>query len=120
MRCPKWRNETGIYDPFLARGICGVKKHLLQQPTLSYEETVSVARQLDLAGQISSNQVGQENQENTRATTSSLSVTQLMEHMDTLSRKISELSQSVANVNATSTQDTLAFMPSLSTLKCRF
>ena len=35
-----------------------LKKQLLQRPTLSYEETVAVAQQLDLAGQISSNQIG--------------------------------------------------------------
>ena len=71
---------------------------------------MAVAQQLDLAGQISSNQVGQVDQENTSAgtqpaTAPSLLVTQLMENMDTLTRKVSELSQSVANINAASTRD---------------
>ena len=87
-----------------------LKKQLLQRPTLSYEETVAVAQQLDLVGQISSKQVGQVNQENTSAgtqpaTAPSLLVTQLMENLDTLTRKVSELSQSVANINAASTRD---------------
>ena len=81
-----------------------------QQPTLSYEKTVAVAQQLDLAGQIFSKQVGRVNQENTSggtqpATAPSRLVTQLMENMDTLTKKVSELSQSVANINAASTQD---------------
>ena len=50
------------------------------------------------------------NQENTSggtqpATAPSLLVTQLMENMDTLTKKVSELSQSVANINAASTRD---------------
>ena len=87
-----------------------LKKQLLQRTTLSYEETVTVAQQLDLAGHISSKQVGQVNPENTSAgtqpaTAPSLLVTQLMENMDTLTRKVSELSQSVANINAASMRD---------------
>ena len=34
-----------------------LKKQLLQRPTLSYKETEAVAQQLDLAGQIFSNQM---------------------------------------------------------------
>ena len=50
------------------------------------------------------------NQENTSggtqpATAPSLLVTQLMENMDTLTKKVSELSQSVANINAALTRD---------------
>ena len=55
-----------------------LKKQLLQRPTLSYEETVAVAQQLDLAGQISSNQIGQVNQENTSAGTQPVTAPSLL------------------------------------------
>ena len=35
-----------------------LKRELLQRPSMSYEETVAVAQQLDLACQISSHQTG--------------------------------------------------------------
>jgi hypothetical protein len=35
-----------------------LKRELLQRPGMSYEETVAVAQQLDLASQISSHQTG--------------------------------------------------------------
>ena len=99
----KGDGEILLQQQFIEGVSVELKKELLQRPTLSYEETVAVAQQLDLAGQISSNQVGQVNQENTSrgtqpATAPSLLVTQLMENMDTLTRKVSELSQSVANI----------------------
>ena len=86
-----------------------LKKQLLQRPTLSHEKTVAVAQQLDLAGQISPNPIGQVNEGNTSggaepAMASLLLVTQLMANIDTPTRKVSESSQSVANINATSTR----------------
>lgn len=88
-----------------------LKKELLQRPNMSYEETVAVAQQLDLASQISSHQIGaQVNQasasDNWQTTTANQPlVTQLMENVETLTRKVSELSVSVANVNAMSARN---------------
>ena len=90
-----------------------LKKELLQRPTLSYEETVVVAQQLDLTRQIASNLAdGQVNQTSASSSTQPITahpslVTQLMENMEILTRKVSELSQSVTNVNAASTQNPL-------------
>ena len=67
-----------------------------------------VAQQLDLTRQIASNLAdGQVNQTSASSSTQPITahpplVTQLMENMETLTRKVSELSQSVANVNAAS------------------
>ncbi|CAB4023006.1 Hypothetical predicted protein [Paramuricea clavata] len=76
------------------------------RPTLSYEETVTAGQQLDLAGQISSsqsviNEVTTSGGTNQTVVDSPL-VTQWMESVDILTRRVSELSQSVANVNAAS------------------
>ncbi|CAB4042256.1 gap-Pol poly, partial, partial [Paramuricea clavata] len=86
-----------------------LKRELLQRPSMSYEETV--AQQLDLASQISSHLTGsQVNQasasDNLQTTTRDQPlVAQLMENMETLTRKVSELSVSVANVNAKSARN---------------
>jgi hypothetical protein len=88
-----------------------LKRELLQRPSMSYEETVAVAQQLDLASQISSQQTGgQVNMtsasDNLQTTTGNqLLVAQLMENVEALTRKVSELSVSVANVNATSVRN---------------
>jgi hypothetical protein len=88
-----------------------LKRELLQRPSMSYEETVAVAQQLDLASQISSHQTG--SQVNLASASDNLQTTtrdqplvaQLMENVETLTRKVSELSVSVANVNATSARN---------------
>jgi hypothetical protein len=88
-----------------------LKRELLQRPSMSYEETVAVAKQLDLASQISSQQTGgQVNMtsasDNLQTTTGNQPlVAQLMENVEALTRKVSELSVSVANVNATSVRN---------------
>ena len=87
-----------------------LERQLLERPTLSYEETVAVAQQLDLAGQIYSSQAdGQVNQASTSDVTQPIMfpsplVAQLIENVDTLRKKVSELSQSVASINAASTR----------------
>ena len=88
-----------------------LKKELLQRPNMPYEETVTVAQQLDLARQISSPQI-QVNQASATASDSWQTtaanqplVRELMENVETLTRKVSELSVSVANVNAMSARN---------------
>ncbi|CAB4042877.1 Retrovirus-related Pol poly from transposon, partial [Paramuricea clavata] len=88
-----------------------LKRELLQRPSMSYEEMVAVAQQLDLVSQISSHQTG--SQVNLASASDNLQTTtrdqplvaQLMENVETLTRKVSELSVSVANVNATSARN---------------
>ena len=100
--------EVLLQQQFIEGVDVELKKELLQRPNNSYGETVSVAQQLDLASQISSHQTG--GQVNLASASGSLQptmtnqplVTQLMENMETLTRKVSELSVSVANVNAMS------------------
>ena len=100
--------EVLLQQQFIEGVDVELKKELLQRPNNSYGETVPVAQQLDLASQISSHQTG--GQVNLASASGSLQptmtnqplVTQLMENMETLTRKVSELSVSVANVNAMS------------------
>ncbi|CAB4039089.1 zf-CCHC domain containing [Paramuricea clavata] len=88
-----------------------LKRELLQRPSMSYEEMVAVAQQLDLVSQISSHQTG--SQVNLASASDNLQTTtrdqplvaQLMENVETLARKVGELSVSVANVNATSARN---------------
>jgi NADH pyrophosphatase NudC (nudix superfamily) len=101
----KGDRETLLKQQFVEGVSIELKRQLLQRPTLSYEETVTAGEQLDLAGQISSSQ--SVNEVNTSSGTNqtveeSPLVMQLMESVDILTRKVSELSQSVANVNAAS------------------
>ena len=82
-----------------------LKKELLQQPGLSYGDTVAVAQQLDLVIQVSSDQVGSQINQ---ATSSSVSqspsqsslIGQMMANMEVLTEKVNQLSESVARVNA--------------------
>ena len=100
--------EVLLQQQFIEGVDVELKKELLQRPSNSYGETVSVTQQLDLASQISSHQT--RGQVNLASASGSLQptmtnqplVTQLMENMETLTRKVSELSISVANVNAMS------------------
>jgi hypothetical protein len=107
----KGDRETLLKQQFVEGVSIELKRQLLQRPTLSYEETVTAGQQLDLAGQISSSQ--SVNEVNTSGGTNqtvveSPLVTQLMESVDILTRKVSELSQSVANVNAASVRNSPA------------
>ena len=52
----KGDSETLLKQQFVEGVSAELKRQLLQRPTLSYEETVAVAQQLDLAGQIYSSQ----------------------------------------------------------------
>ena len=62
----KGDSETLLKQQFVEGVSAELKRQLLQRPTLSYEETVAVAQQLDLAGQIYSSQAdGQVNQTST-------------------------------------------------------
>ncbi|CAB4038951.1 Retrovirus-related Pol poly from transposon, partial [Paramuricea clavata] len=70
-----------------------LKRELLQRPSMSYEEMVAVAQQLDLVSQISSHQTG--SQVNLASASDNLQTTtrdqplvaQLMENVETLTRK---------------------------------
>ena len=90
--------DTLLKQQFVEGVSVELKRQLLQRPTLSYEETVTAGQQLDLAGQISSgqsvNEVSTSGGTNQMGVESPL-VTQLMESVDILTRKVSELSQSV-------------------------
>ena len=101
----KGDRETLLKQQFVEGVSTELKRQLLQRPTLSYQETITAGQQLDLAGQISSsqsvNEVSTSGGTNQTVVESPL-VTQLMESVDILTRKVSELSQSVANVNAAS------------------
>ncbi len=102
--------DTLLKQQFVEGVSVELKRQLLQRPTLSYEETVTAGQQLDLAGQISS---GQSLRVSTSGGTNQMGVesplvTQLMESVDILTRKVSELSQSVANVNAASVRNSSA------------
>ncbi len=93
--------DTLLKQQFVEEVSVELKRQLLPRPTLSYEETVTAEQQLALAGQISSGQsvkeVSTSGGTNQTGVESPL-VTQLMETVDILTRKVSELSQSVANV----------------------
>ena len=105
---PKIENEDRdvlLQQQFIEGLPTELKREPLQRPSMSYEETVAVAQQLDLASQISSHQTGSQvnlasASDNLQTTTRDQSlVAQLMENVETLTRKVSELSVSVANVN---------------------
>jgi hypothetical protein len=107
---PKIENGDVLLQQQFIEGVpTELKRELLQRPGMSYEETVAVAQQLDLASQISSHQTG--SQVNLASASDNLQTTtrdqplvaQLMENVETLTRKVSELS--VANVNATSARN---------------
>ena len=91
--------DTLLKQQFIEGVSAALKKELLQQPNLSYSDTVSAAQQLDLAMQMYSDQIGaQVNQ----ATSSHQPVViiQMMANMDILTEKVSQLSESVARINA--------------------
>ena len=60
MQCPRSKreivHETLLKQEFVEGVSAELKRQLLQRPILSYEETVAVAQQLDLTGQIYSTQ----------------------------------------------------------------
>ena len=103
--------DTLLKQQFVEGVSVELKRQLLQRPTLSYKETVTAGQQLDLAGQFSSGQLV--NEVSTSGGTNQMGVesplvTQLMESVDILTRKVSELSQSVANANAASVRNSSA------------
>ncbi len=103
--------DTLLRQQFVEEVSVELKRQLLPRLTLSYEETVTAEQQLALAGQISSgqsvNEVSTSDGTNQTGVESPL-VTQLMETVDILTRKVSELSQFVANVNAASVRNSSA------------
>ena len=83
-----------------------LKKELLQQPKISYGETVSAAQQLDLAIKFSSND-SESHINQTTATASryqpesqSNIITQMMANMEMLTEKVNQLSDNMTRVNA--------------------
>ena len=85
-----------------------LKKELLQQPKISYGETVSAAQQLDLAIKFSSNDSEIHINQTTASSTAgryqpesqSTIITQMMANMEILTEKVNQLSDNMARVNA--------------------
>ncbi|CAB4044569.1 Retrovirus-related Pol poly from transposon, partial [Paramuricea clavata] len=97
---PKSENgdrDVLLQQQFIERVPTELKRELLQRPSMSYEEMVAVAQQLDLASQISSHQTG--SQVNLASASDNLQTTtrdqplvaQLMENVETLTRKTGAL-----------------------------
>ena len=101
--------NTLLKQQFIEGVASTLKKELLQRPNLSYEDTVSIAQQLDLASHISSKQIeGQVNHASSNNPKPPIDqppfVAQLVENMEVLTRKVHQLAESVAKVNVASTR----------------
>ena len=85
-----------------------LKKELLQQTKISYGETVSAVQQLDLAIKFSSNDSESHINQTTASWTAgryqpesqSTIITQMMANMEILTKKVNQLSDNMARVNA--------------------
>jgi hypothetical protein len=88
-----------------------LKKELLQQPKMSYGETVSAAQQLDLAIKLSSHDDGSQiNQATTSASRyrpepQSEILAQMMANMEMLTEKVNQLSDNMTRVNAVASRN---------------
>jgi hypothetical protein len=81
-----------------------LKIELLQQPKISYGETVSAAQQLDLAIKFSSNDseshINQTTASRCQPESKSTIITQMMANMEMLTEKVNQLSDNMTRVNA--------------------
>ena len=90
-----------------------LKKELLQQPKISYGETVSAAQQLDLAIKLSSNDSESHINQTTASSTAgryqpesqSTIITQMMANMEILTGKVNQLSDNMIRVNAVASRN---------------
>jgi hypothetical protein len=80
-----------------------LKKELLQQPKISYGETVSAAQQLDLAIKFSSNDseshINQTTASRYQPESQSTIITEMMANMKMLTEKVNQLSDNMTRVN---------------------